>query len=271
MTSTDLTQTPALAPPLGLTTNFVNPPSLMPAVIVGTTITHLFTLILILARAYVNAYITKACRIEDYLSYIAYVGCIAYTEAIVHAETVGTVRHVWEISIATFTEESYICNIVSVCYTATREPAKTVVFWVIVGSLTANPLFYTAMFFLYVFTRWPREKIWKTSIGGKYIDLNKLNMAMRTLSVISDMEAFVVPVWAIWQPSMKLQRKIAVLAVFDVGAMTVPSSHPAAVVRGLLATDPNIWLNLPSSSSWDTFRTFPHEESPSPIVHAPEL
>jgi hypothetical protein len=90
---------------------------------------------------------------------------------------------------------------------------------VIVGSLIANALFYTAMFFLYVFTCWPREKIWKPSIEGKCIDSNKLNMAMGTLNVISDVEAFVVPVWAIWKLSMKLQRKIAVLAIFGVGAM----------------------------------------------------
>jgi len=235
MASTDLTQTAVLPPPPGLTTNFVNPPTLMPAVIVGTTIIHLFTLPFILARAYVNAYVTKACYIEDYLSYIAYVGCIAYTAAIVHAETVGMARHMWDISMATFTEISYICNIVFVCYTATSGLAKTVVFlqlkkifttkfrgvvfWVIVGSLVANALFYTAMFFLYVFTCWPREKIWSPSIEGKCIDSNKLNMAMGTLNVISDVEAFVVPVWAIWQLSMKLQQKIAVLAIFGVGAM----------------------------------------------------
>jgi hypothetical protein len=75
------------------------------------------------------------------------------------------------------------------------------------------------MFFLYVFTCWPREKIWNPSVEGRCIDSNKLNMAMGTLNVISDVEAFVVPVWAIWQLSLKLQQKIAALAVFGMGAM----------------------------------------------------
>jgi hypothetical protein len=110
------------------TTNFVNPSTLMPALIVGTTLIHHFTLPFILARAYVIAYVTKARRIEDYLSYIAYVGYIAYTAAIVHAETVGMARHMWDISMATFTDISYIRNIVFVCYTATSGLAKTVVF-----------------------------------------------------------------------------------------------------------------------------------------------
>jgi hypothetical protein len=118
---------------------------------------HLFTLPFILTRACVNAYVAKACHIENYLSYITYVGCIAYTAAIVHAETVGMARHMWDISIATFTQISYVRNIVLLCYTATSGLAKTVVFlqlkkifttgprgvvfWVNAGSLTDNALF----------------------------------------------------------------------------------------------------------------------------------
>jgi hypothetical protein len=76
---------------------------------------------------------------------------------------------------------------------------------------------FTAMFFLYVFTCWPREKIWNLSVEGRCIDSNKLNMAMGTLNVISDVEAFGVFLWAIWQFDMKLQQKITVLAVFGMG------------------------------------------------------
>jgi hypothetical protein len=235
MTSTDLNQTPALAPPPGLTTNFINPPTLMPAVIVGTTIIHICTVPFILARAYVNIYIIKEFRIEDYLSYLCYCGCIAYTAVIVHAESIGMARHMWDITLTTSTNISYLSNIVFICYTATGGLAKTVVFlqlknifttglrgvvfWVIVGSLAANALFYTAMFFFYVFTCWPREKIWNSAVEGRCIDSNQLNMAMSTLNVISDVEAFVVPVWAIWQLRMEFQQKIAVMSVFGVGAM----------------------------------------------------
>jgi hypothetical protein len=96
---------------------------------------------------------------------------------------------------------------------------RGIVYWVIVGSLVANIVFYTAMFFLYVFTCWPREKIWNPSIEGRCVDSNKLNMAMGILNVLSDAEAFIVPAWAIWQLNMKLRRKVAVFAVFGAGAM----------------------------------------------------
>ncbi|KAJ4336214.1 hypothetical protein N0V95_008665 [Ascochyta clinopodiicola] len=224
-----------MAPPHGLRSNFVDPPTMMSIAVAGTAVIHLVTIPFVLARAYVNVFVSKKLHIEDYLCYLSYTGCIAYTAAIVHAESIGMARHMWDIPLSTFTEILYICNIVFVCYTATGGLAKTMVFlqlkkifttgaydavfWVIVVSLVANAIFYTAMLFLYIFTCWPREKIWNSTVEGLCLDSNKLNMAMGTLNVISDMEAFAVPVWAIWHLSMELKRKIGVFAVFSVGAV----------------------------------------------------
>jgi len=207
---------------------------MMSAAIAWTVIIHLFTLPFILVRVYIN-FVSKRLHIEDYLCYLSYLGCIAYTIAILHAESVGLARHLWDIPLATFTNVLYSCNIVFICYTATGGLAKTMVFlqlkkvfttgaydavfWVIVGSLVVNAVFYLAMLFMYIFTCWPREKIWDSSIEGHCLDSNNLNMAMGILNVISDMEAFAVPVWAICHLSMELKRKISVLAVFGVGAM----------------------------------------------------
>lgn len=55
----------------------------------------------------------------------------------------------------------------------------------------------------------------------KGVDSNILNMATGALSVTSDVEAFVVPVWAIWQLNIELRQKMAVLVVFGMGAMWV--------------------------------------------------
>lgn len=235
MATTGSNITPALAPPDGTQSNFIDPPTLMPAAIVGTVMIHLFTLPFIVIRAYVNAFVSKNIHIEDYLCYLSYLGCVAYTAAIVHAEAVGMARHMWDIPLYTFTNIVYICNIVFVCYTATGGLAKTMVFlqlkkifttgaydavfWVIVGSLVANAMFYTAMLFLYIFTCWPREKIWNSAIEGRCLDSNKVNMAMGMLNVFSDMEAFAVPAWAIWHLNMELKRKIGVFAIFGVGAV----------------------------------------------------
>lgn len=227
--------TPAMLPPRGLRSNFIDPPTLMSAAISGTVIIHLFTAPFVFVRAYVNVFVSRRLQIEDYLCYVSYMGCIAYTAAILHAESVGLARHMWDIPLSTFTYIVYVSDVVFVCYTATGGLAKTmaflqlkkifttgaydVVFWVIVGSLVANAVFYTAMLFMYIFTCWPREKIWNSSVPGHCLDSNKLNMAMGTLNVISDMEAFAMPAWAIWHLSMELKRKIGVFTVFGVGAV----------------------------------------------------
>ena len=44
-------------------------------------------------------------------------------------------------------------------------------------------------------------------------------MAMGTLNVISDMEAFAVPAWAIWHLNMELKRKMGVFAIFGAGVV----------------------------------------------------
>ena len=172
MATTGSRITPAMAPPDGVQPNFFDPPTLMSAAIAGTVVIHLSTLPFILIRAYVNTFVSKTLHIEDYLCYLSYLGCVAYTTAIVYAEAVGMARHMWDIPLSTFTNILHICNIVFVCYTATGGLAKTMVFlqlkkifttgaydavfWVIVGSLVVNAAFYTAMLFMYIFTCWPR-------------------------------------------------------------------------------------------------------------------
>jgi hypothetical protein len=121
--------TPALEPPQGVSSNFIDPPTLMPTVIGGTTMIHFLTLLLILARLYVNVKVSKELRIEDSLSYLAYGGCIAYTAAIVRSETLDMVRHMWDIPLANFTRISQLCNVVFTCYTAVGGLAKTVLFF----------------------------------------------------------------------------------------------------------------------------------------------
>ncbi|KAF2125656.1 hypothetical protein P153DRAFT_298969 [Dothidotthia symphoricarpi CBS 119687] len=250
--------TPALEPPPGTKSNFIDPPTLMPAIIAGTIVIHLFTAVFILTRISANV-ISKEVRIEDYLSYLAYCGYITYTVTIVHTESLGLARHMWDVPLAGFANMSFWCNVVFICYTASGGLAKTVVFlqlkrffttlfrgavfWVIVGSLIANAGFYLAMFFLYIFTCWPREKIWDPTVEGHCIDSNKLNLAMGILNFISDAEALLVPTWAIWQLQMDLRQKIGVFAVFGVGVFAVAIAAVGLYYRIVLLQQPDFtWL-----------------------------
>ena len=100
------------------------------------------------------------------------------------------------------------------CTDSSRTIARSVTI-----SLVFNALAYTAFLFLYIFTCWPREKIWDPSVEGKCMDSNKLNMAIGGLNTFSDIEAFFVPIWAIWKLKMCVKAKLAIWAVFTWGAL----------------------------------------------------
>ncbi|KAF2133989.1 hypothetical protein P153DRAFT_363015 [Dothidotthia symphoricarpi CBS 119687] len=233
----NLNLTPAHEPPEGITSNFIDPPSLLPAAIAVAVIIQVLTIPFILARAYVNIFIAKRLRIEDCLSYLAYCGLIVYTVLCTHASVIGGAHHMWDISIAQFIRVLYIFNIVFINMSITTCLAKTViflqlkkifttrqrgiVFWIIIGSLVVNVIFYTIVTFLYTFACTPRERIWNLFTPGTCIDTNTLHLAGGSLNVISDIEALLVPAWAIWQLKMQLKKKIAVFAVFGIGIIAV--------------------------------------------------
>lgn len=51
------------------------------------------------------------------------------------------------------------------------------------------------------------------------MDSNRLNMAIGGLNTLSDVEAFLVPVWAVWKLRIEAKKKILILAVFAAGAL----------------------------------------------------
>jgi hypothetical protein len=95
-------------------------------------------------------------------------------------------------------------------------PERDIVYWVVWASIIFNTIFYSGLFFTYVFTCWPREAIWNP---GRCISAVSSNMAAGVLNLISDVEALLLPAWAIWHLHMPVERKMAVFAVFSVGMM----------------------------------------------------
>jgi hypothetical protein len=227
----------AMEPPNGMQSNFVDPPTLMPAVIVTAAVALTLMTVCVAARAYVKAVILRKQQIEDWLCYWAWAGVVTYTGILVYIENYGFARHQWDVTLDMFQHIMYYINILYCVYSPTTLPAKLsvlfqikrifttpekdIVFWVVWGSIIANTVFYSGLFFSYVFACWPREAIWNTSISGKCISSVSSNMAAGILNLISDLEALLLPAWAIWHLHMPVERKVAVFAVFGVGTMYV--------------------------------------------------
>jgi hypothetical protein len=91
-----------------------------------------------------------------------------------------------------------------------------------VASIIINSIFYTSLFFSYVFQCWPREKIWLgDTVAGKCTNAIQVNLSSGVLNIVSDVEALLIPTWAIWHLSLSMKRKLAALAVFGVSSMYV--------------------------------------------------
>jgi hypothetical protein len=207
----------------------------MPAVIITTTIALTLMTLCVCARAYVKTFIVRRHQIEDYLCYWAYAGVITYTGILIYIEDYGFARHQWDITSGMFKHIMYYINILYCVYSPTTLPAKlsvlfqikrifttpekTSVFYVVWVSIIANAVFYTGLFFSYIFACWPREAIWNPDVKGACVSSVSSNMAAGTINFLSDLEALLLPAWAIWKLHMPVERKVAVFAVFGVGSM----------------------------------------------------
>ncbi|KAF2108139.1 hypothetical protein BDV96DRAFT_504878 [Lophiotrema nucula] len=255
----DLSKVPAATPPPGLQTNFVDPPSLLGAVIASTVVIQLVTLPFIFARIYVNAY-TRTLKIEDYCAYLAWAAFVVQTALTCLNSSRGMARHIWDVSLATLMGGSHLYNILFMFYSISGGFAKATVFlqfkrifthpkirgpvyWVITISLIANALAYTCFLFLYIFTCWPREKIWNPTVPGNCMSWSVSLIAIGALNTFSDIEAFFVPMWALWQLRMEVRKKIGVFAVFAVGALAVAIGCLGMYYRVLILQRPDkTWL-----------------------------
>jgi hypothetical protein len=232
-TTTDLT--PMLTPPAGLTSNFVDPPTLLPAAIIASTLILTTTTIFVCARFAAKTFVLRAHHLEDYLCYGAYAGVVTYTGLFLYNEHYGYGRHMWDLTPAMFQHIMYYLHIMYCLYSPITLAAKlsvlfqikrmfttwerNLVYWVVIGSIIANAIFYTGLFFSYIFQCWPREAIWNPNVHGKCISAVGSNLASGILNVISDVEALLLPAWAIWHLNMPVTRKMLVFAVFGVGSM----------------------------------------------------
>ncbi|MCJ1315795.1 hypothetical protein MMC15_001115 [Xylographa vitiligo] len=97
----DLSMIPALAPPPGTTSNFVNPPSLATSTIVCSTIFLALATAFVLVRLYANFRITHSIGWDDGAATLALLGSISYCGIIL--STLYYTRHQWDVPITAFT------------------------------------------------------------------------------------------------------------------------------------------------------------------------
>ncbi|KAF2743451.1 hypothetical protein M011DRAFT_410590 [Sporormia fimetaria CBS 119925] len=250
---------PAMTPPAGKMPNYTNPPTLMPAVIATAVVVLTLMTVCVAARAFVKIVILRKHYVEDWLCYWAWAGVVTYTGIFIYIADYGFARHQYDVSVAMFRHIMYYCNILYCVYSPTTLPAKlsvlfqikrifttrekNIVYWVVWLSIIANIIVYTGLFFSYVFSCWPREAIWNSSVQGECISSVSSNFAAGILNFISDLEALLLPAWGIWHLNMPVQRKLAVFAVFGVGSIACAIGMIGIYFRVILLKTPDFtWL-----------------------------
>ncbi|CAH0051226.1 unnamed protein product, partial [Clonostachys solani] len=257
----DPTNTSVISPPPGTSSNFIDPPDQLAAVYVTSALVLVLATVGLSARLFVKLFIIPDNRIEDYLSYFAYASFVAYVAVILHLSRMGLTRHMYDITLAQIPNILYWTNIVYCIYSVPTAAAKLSVlfqlksifttgaknsiYWVIVVSIVINIIFYLGLFFSYVFQCWPREKIWLgDTVEGKCTDAIQVNLSSGVLNIISDVEALLIPAWAIWHLSMPIKRKLAAFAVFGVSLIAIGTGIGGMYIRVVLLTnvDQTWWL-----------------------------
>ncbi|KAA8644655.1 uncharacterized protein ATNIH1004_008861 [Aspergillus tanneri] len=97
-------------------------------------------------------------------------------------------------------------------------------YWTCHFLIAVNFIFYLIGFFLELFPCRPREKFWKPWLSGSCLNIILQDVVAGSINSASDIVILVLPQLRIWSLHMPLGRKIAVSAIFLVGAMACAAS-----------------------------------------------
>ncbi|KAI0414439.1 hypothetical protein F5X98DRAFT_389965 [Xylaria grammica] len=222
--------------------NLTYPSTLMVPVIITCLFVFAVPTLFVIVRIFAKVYLSQGHYIEDWLSYLAWVGLVPYTGILFHTEEYVFVRHQWELSVTQF------INVLDRIYALTTPAAKLsilfqikrifatgikeAVYWATVVSIVANALFYILLFLVSFFRCWPRDPIGNVNIPGLCVSAIKTNTVAAILNLISDLEALFLPAWIIWYLRMPVKRRLAAFLLLSIGSLFVLISSTMEFNRG---------------------------------------
>ncbi|KAI1656045.1 hypothetical protein F4813DRAFT_365112 [Daldinia decipiens] len=241
------TPTPALPPPPGVTSDFVNPPSLVKEMNIAIAIAVPLIMIFFGLRTYVRIFIRRTWTFEDWLALTAWVGTVSFAGVGAATMAHNGGKHGWDITPAQAQEASYWFNVASIHYGITICVAKLSVLWLyrrIFSPQRATPfditivflivlliMFYTAINIVKIWECVPREKILNDKIPGSCINTPILLNTSGIFNTVTDLIILLLPVRAVWGLNMSPREKVAVVLVFTFGLSAPAFSLAGTIVR----------------------------------------
>ncbi|KAJ8122055.1 hypothetical protein ONZ43_g1652 [Nemania bipapillata] len=230
---------PALAPPDGVESNFDNPSNgntlVVSVLSVSLTISSLFLIIRGLAK---GVYV-KRFQIEDFVIIPAYVFFVAFSVYIYRiAATTGFFVHAWDIRFGDLAGFYHNFFYVTNFYLATMiflksaillewirlfVPGKTrnAFFWTCHVVAVLNALYYTANIIVENVSCKPKAYWWDKSLTGHCLNGTVLALTSATVNLAFDIIILILPQKVIWTLNMSKMRRLGVSVVFVIGLLAV--------------------------------------------------
>ncbi|KAI1099435.1 hypothetical protein F4804DRAFT_321956 [Jackrogersella minutella] len=259
----DLSQLPALQPPAGVVSNFVDPFTFYPWILAIGIITMVLMTFAMSIQIYTKAIILKSMKHEDYFAIFALVGFLIWDIIFIYVSGLGLSRNQWDIRAIDTPYFLYMMNVTEIIYGPSMLAAKyfvlvqlkrifcptgmkNSVWWIIHGLIVATVAYYTACFFTFIFQCWPRAAIWNPALapGATCINFKVATLVSGIINMILDIGIFVTPLWAIWLLQMPMNRKIGVISVFGAGLFTCTIAVFGVAFRVPLVTDDNLTMAI---------------------------
>ncbi|KAK6949036.1 hypothetical protein Daesc_009108 [Daldinia eschscholtzii] len=230
---------PALAPPDGMLSNFVNPPNQTTMAFSATTLCLVASSLAVIIRLYSRFLCTRTPAIEDSDLVVAafgtYVGYIYVTYWLL--DIIGFFVHQWDIRVKDMTTHLYIVHIGTNLYSVTMLIMKASIpkewcrifsphrsrpgfYWICHVIMALNILFYSAAIIVENLSCFPHERVWDQLVpGSKCLNINAILIAGASINIILDFIILILPQRVIWGLRMSRNKKIGVSLVFTVGLL----------------------------------------------------
>ncbi|KAK1750506.1 hypothetical protein QBC47DRAFT_393605 [Echria macrotheca] len=228
---------PAMQPPAGQVSNFVDPPSLHP-IVFGVGLSTMILMVTALGiRIFTKAVLMKAVRAEEYFAIVGTIGIITWDSIFIGVSADGFSRHLWDVRITSVPHLSYLSYLAEITNAPTMFLAKCSIlfqlrrlfcpdgtrnstFWAIHGLVFVCAAYYTSAIFTFVFQCMPREKTWNPLLEGHCINVSAAIVVQGAVNLVLDVGILIVPFWAVWRLRLPMKRKLGISAVFGVGILT---------------------------------------------------
>ncbi|KAI1652732.1 hypothetical protein F4813DRAFT_376920 [Daldinia decipiens] len=254
---------PALLPPDGMQSDFLNPPNHTAMAFAATTLCLVVSSLSVIIRLYSRFFCTKTPVIEDYLVIAAfgtYVGYIYVTYWLL--DDIGFFVHQWDIRVKDMTTHLYIVHIGTNLYSVTMIIMKASIpkewcrifsphrsrasfYWICHTIMVLNIIFYAIAILVENFSCFPHDRIWDQLIpGSQCLNINAILIAGASINIVLDFMILILPQRVIWGLQMSRSKKIGVSLVFTIGLFACASAvaRLAYTIKYYFTEDKAYWL-----------------------------